>query len=209
MQDMSRPLGPDRDLILDAAETLFAEHGFDAVSLRAISARANSKQSLVHYHFNGKIDLYRAVWDRWTDLPRPTLPEPLTLGHEVKSRDTHIRDAVADFFRGPQYLSSTPRGRNFLKIIIREFGDPKAEERGLLSSLSGDDRLTFIKRLSANPVNIKPELASALFKILGATVQIMITPDQLTEEHQSLIDFNMLIEFASGGIEAFARQASA
>jgi len=50
--------------ILDAAERLFAERGFHAVSLRDITAAAKANTAAVHYYFRRKEDLLEAVVDR-------------------------------------------------------------------------------------------------------------------------------------------------
>ncbi len=47
--------------ILAAAESLFAEHGFDAVSMSAIGAAAGVSKANVFHHFTSKNDLYLAV----------------------------------------------------------------------------------------------------------------------------------------------------
>lgn len=53
-----------RTAILDAAETEFAECGFDGASMRAIARRAGVHQPLIHYHFDSKERLFEAVFDR-------------------------------------------------------------------------------------------------------------------------------------------------
>lgn len=50
--------------ILDAAETLFAAHGFDGTSVRAICAAAGANVAAVHYHFGGKEEVIEAVIER-------------------------------------------------------------------------------------------------------------------------------------------------
>jgi AcrR family transcriptional regulator len=50
--------------ILDAAEALFAERGYDAVSVRAITDLAEVRLNLLSYHFKSKEGLYEAVIDR-------------------------------------------------------------------------------------------------------------------------------------------------
>ena len=49
------------DRILNAAEFEFAEKGFDGASMKALAARADVSQSLLHYHFASKGKLYEAV----------------------------------------------------------------------------------------------------------------------------------------------------
>lgn len=52
------------DLLLDAAIKLFARHGYDAVSTGDIANAANFTQSMVHYHFGTKEELWRAAVHR-------------------------------------------------------------------------------------------------------------------------------------------------
>ena len=47
--------------ILEAAEELFAEQGFSAVTVRAIAERAGVSHALVHRYLGSKSDIYRAV----------------------------------------------------------------------------------------------------------------------------------------------------
>ena len=49
------------DRILTVAEMLFAEHGFDAVSMNAIAEAAGVSKANVFHHFTCKNDLYLAV----------------------------------------------------------------------------------------------------------------------------------------------------
>ena len=53
-----------RERILDAAEALFAEEGFDLVSLRDITNRAEANVAAVNYHFGSKENLIAAVVER-------------------------------------------------------------------------------------------------------------------------------------------------
>ncbi|MBI4516115.1 MAG: TetR/AcrR family transcriptional regulator [Deltaproteobacteria bacterium] len=54
-----------RDLIFGAAERLFAEHGFAAVTMREIAAAAGLKnQASLYHHFRDKRALYEAVLAR-------------------------------------------------------------------------------------------------------------------------------------------------
>src|SRR5947209_14578204 len=53
--------------ILDAAEALFMEHGFEATSLRALTAAAGVNLAAVNYHFGSKEELFQAVLTRRLD----------------------------------------------------------------------------------------------------------------------------------------------
>src|SRR5688572_3787941 len=56
-----------RQEILDAAEAMFAEHGYAAASMRAIARKARTSQALLHHHFGTKENLYDAVKQRFTE----------------------------------------------------------------------------------------------------------------------------------------------
>jgi AcrR family transcriptional regulator len=50
-----------RDRILDAAEELFAQRGYEGVSVRRIMSQAGADVSLAYYHFKSKRDLFDQV----------------------------------------------------------------------------------------------------------------------------------------------------
>ncbi len=56
-----RPASDSVERILAAAEDLFAEHGYDAVSISDIATRADVCKSNVFHHFTSKDELYLAV----------------------------------------------------------------------------------------------------------------------------------------------------
>src|SRR5688572_26196161 len=53
-----------RGRLLDAAERLFAAKGFEATSLRDVTAKAKANLAAVNYHFGSKEALVRAVFER-------------------------------------------------------------------------------------------------------------------------------------------------
>ena len=57
----TRPGVQSRRAILEAALDLFAERSFDGASTRMIAERAGVTQPLLHYHFAGKDELWRAA----------------------------------------------------------------------------------------------------------------------------------------------------
>jgi AcrR family transcriptional regulator len=53
-----------RETILDAAERLFARHGFAATTIKRIGAEADVNTALLYYYFDDKVALYRAALAR-------------------------------------------------------------------------------------------------------------------------------------------------
>lgn len=57
-----------RERILNAAEELFAQRGFDGVTVRQIMREAQADVALAYYHFKSKRDLFDAVLLRRADV---------------------------------------------------------------------------------------------------------------------------------------------
>jgi len=122
--------------ILDAAETLFMEHGFEATSLRLITAAAGVNLAAANYHFGSKEELFQAVLTRRLDpmnQARVTLLDryeraaaPATLGCEPILAALFIPalDLARDPARG---------GANFLRLLGRAYADPAPFIRQFLS----------------------------------------------------------------------------
>ncbi|MDG4800925.1 TetR/AcrR family transcriptional regulator [Micromonospora sp. WMMD980] len=64
---------PTRDLVLAAATTLFAERGFDAVSVRDVAAAAGVDVATVAHHTGAKAQLYDACFARVFSAERRAL----------------------------------------------------------------------------------------------------------------------------------------
>lgn len=60
-----RDAGKTRETILDAAETVFAEHGFDGARIDAIVKVSGYNTSLLFQYYGDKVGLYSAVLERF------------------------------------------------------------------------------------------------------------------------------------------------
>jgi AcrR family transcriptional regulator len=72
---------PGKDRLLDAAERLFARHGFYGVSVRDITKAAEVDVALVSYHFGSKRELFASVFRRRAEQLNP---ERLAMLDEVR-----------------------------------------------------------------------------------------------------------------------------
>lgn len=104
-----------RAAILDSAERLFAERGYDATSLTEVGAAAGVSRGTPGYFFRSKAELYQAVLDRAfaevRDAVRAGRARALASG---ESPDTILAGAVSDYF---DFLAARP---NFVRLIERE-----------------------------------------------------------------------------------------
>ncbi len=113
-----------RERILDEAETLFAEKGYHAVSVREITAAAHCNLAAVNYHFGNKQNLYLEVFrSRW--VPRAqkvygTFQNSLS-GKKALLPEDVVQGMAEAFLRGP--LTAEERWRH-TQLIIREMFQP-------------------------------------------------------------------------------------
>ncbi len=95
-------IDPTRERLLDEAEKLFALKGFDAVSVREITSRAESHLSAVNYHFGTKKNLYLSVFEeRWIPRARRVATKLDVLEkNNVTSVEVMVHTLAEAFMRG-------------------------------------------------------------------------------------------------------------
>lgn len=98
--------------ILEAADELFGEVGFDASTTREIAERAGVNKALIHYHFRSKDGLLESLLGRYYDLLSETLRAALEKAEgDLRSRFGDLIDAYMEFL---------VQNRNFSRIVQRE-----------------------------------------------------------------------------------------
>lgn len=125
---MARPRGQSdrRAAIVRAATRLFAEDGYDGVSLRQIAREAGVDAALVHHYFDGKEELFAA------SVALPMNPEVLLSGIDEQAlaeRGRFVARAIVRLWEGPQRhalaaffrstISSTSRSRLLAQLVRR------------------------------------------------------------------------------------------
>ena len=127
-----------RGAILDAAEQLFAEHGFDAVTLAQIGAAAGVSRGTPGYFFGTKQALYRVVMERAATTLR-MFAETLRLrdASGKRSRDAVTAETVDAF------LGLLLARRSVVRLLDRDSGmvegQPHADALSSALTALGDD----------------------------------------------------------------------
>ena len=91
-----------KNSILDAAENLFSEIGFDASSTRAIAAKAGINTAMLSYYFGSKDGLYKAVLERRLGIYEQTF-HVINDGSSSWEQlyaciDSHAEHALSDYY---------------------------------------------------------------------------------------------------------------
>lgn len=122
--------------ILDAAEALFMEHGFEATSLRSLTAAASVNLAAVNYHFGTKEELFQAVLTRRLDPMNQERIELLAgLEREADGRGIACERILFAMLIPALRLARDERrgGKNFLRLVGRAYADPAPFIRHFLS----------------------------------------------------------------------------
>jgi AcrR family transcriptional regulator len=111
---------PDRkgDILL-AAEKLFAQRGYHAVSLREIALEAGVPLALVGYYYGPKHELFHAIFAHWNN----TIEERLQAlqGICIDPHDAHTLPRIIDAFVGPVLrLRASSEGEYYALLVARE-----------------------------------------------------------------------------------------
>lgn len=123
----SRQAEATRRALISAGVTAFAEHGFEAASVRDITADAEVNQGAITYHFGGKEGLYRAVLQAVRDRvgAQPLLdPSGVDRYPPGELLRRFIRQMLAPLDEGPG-------GRRHLRVFAWEQLRPTAVGRRL------------------------------------------------------------------------------
>ena len=102
-----RRLPPEqrRAQLLDAANDLFAERGYEEVSVEDIARAAGVQRGLVHHYFGGRTDVYLALLDRLDSVRDEPLRRP-----EGRSARARVADSVSRWLDWTEANRSTYLG---------------------------------------------------------------------------------------------------
>ncbi|GAB7537390.1 TetR/AcrR family transcriptional regulator [Burkholderia sp. 22PA0099] len=171
VRQASRQPGGTKARILDAAEDLFVEHGFEAMSMRQITSRAAVNLAAVNYHFGSKEALIHAMLSRRLDQLNDERLRILDRFEAQLGNSITCEHVLGAMFIPALQASRDPQrgGRAFLRLIGRAYTDPSTFVRSFLAahyaSVAGRFFDAFQRALPQLPRN---ELGWRLHYAIGA-----------------------------------------
>lgn len=152
--------------ILAAAELLFAEQGFDAVSMNAIAERAGVSKANVFHHFTSKNDLYIAVL-------RHVCRDASEHLDELDKPDAPFEERLEEFARS--HLKTLLDHGQMMRLLLREMlSDNPRLGQELAQQVYGDKFSRFVAILRAGQKagalrsDVDPAMVATL--LIGADV---------------------------------------
>jgi TetR/AcrR family transcriptional regulator len=164
-RDKERNPTRSRELILDAAERLFAERGYQATSLTDVGREAGLSRATPGYFFGSKLELYQAVLDRCFEEVRIAAREgrdrALASG---QSAEVILAGAVSDYF---DFVAARP---NFVRLIQREALSEGSRRDGIpLGLAAGRELIAALSQELGLEDEDQGEVAQMLFSLIALT----------------------------------------
>jgi AcrR family transcriptional regulator len=117
-----------RERILDAAEELFAEHGFDGVTVRQVTRKAGVDVALAHYYFGTKRGLFDSVFLRRAAIVNEARLKAIDDYQINPGPDGATIEGFIQAFLDPvmeRWAKGGPGWKNYLAIVAQVNNTPK------------------------------------------------------------------------------------
>ena len=160
--------------LLDCAEKLFLEKGFEQVSVREITDAAGANVAAINYHYQGKTNLYRAFLSRrFAEISskkvallerflQATPPPPLRDIIEAYVR-SHFDDILND-----------PDGERLLQLVYREMSPDAVAADLVTMELVMPIHVTLLKAMKyASPHQPEAHLAHCISSVAGQVLHFI------------------------------------
>lgn len=204
---------PTKDRILDVAESLFAEHGFGATSMRSITNAAGVNLAAINYHFGSKDGLVKAIFARRL---APMNAERLRRLRNLETEYNHsipLNALIGAFISPALELSRDEQGggARFIRLLGRSYTEPSESlqdaVRGMYQQVIESFKPAFAAAL---PGLDRAELYWRLHFLVGTLAYCMAGSDMMrliatshlpdAQEHEQLVQ--RLTAFLTAGMQA-------
>ena len=195
-----------RDRLLDAAESLFCERGYDGVSVRDLTAQADCNVSAVNYYFGGKEHLYlemfrrqiKAVFERNLSVIEAILSEP----------DATLEQLLGEIIAAPlNAVFENQPGLQVMRLMVGEVLHKKVQTEQII----GQFKSKMLEGLKSAFVRLVPGLSEERAKLAVFSIDAMVIHPLLFLEfylkmipdlkQQELVEH--IVRFAAAGIRSF------
>jgi len=164
-RDRGRNAARTQAVILDAAERLFAEKGFEETSLAEVGRLADVSRATPGYFFGSKGSLHRAVLERcFEDIRRAVREGKERALASGQTPDVILAGAVADY---ADFIAARP---NFVRLIEREaLSDRRVLDGMPLRSAVWQEALAAFRQELGLDISDTTEAAHLLLSLVALT----------------------------------------
>ncbi|WP_041302605.1 TetR/AcrR family transcriptional regulator [Mycolicibacterium rhodesiae] len=175
--------------LVDAARELFARDGYEATSLDAVAARAGMTKGAVYHHFDGKRQLFEAVFSR--EIDRMTTP--------LATAYTRKKDPWDAFKAASRAFLDECLDPGLQRIVLLDAPAAIGWEgiRRLEAPLLDMMELAISRAVDAGRIAARPPGPLAHF-LFGATCEVAMivarADDQRTAQRQALAEIGRVLD---------------
>ena len=201
---------PER--ILDEAEKLFAQSGFNGTSIREVTKRANCNLASVSYYFHGKENLYIEVFHRLMKTITEERIRRINQNLSEKGYQTDLESLIRSF--AEIFLESFLKdgsGQQLMRLMMHERQDPHLP-KGLFLNEVIQPVISIMRKLL---IEVCPELSHidadlCLHSIVAQLLNVLQAQDlfgELDRKQMPILDLQrsikFIVRFSAGGIRQY------
>ena len=197
-----------RERLLDEAAYLFAERGFDHVTIRDICTKASANVAAVNYHFGGKSGLYDEVL-RWAIRTMQGTTDEIRKAGEGRPPEAQLEGFIRIFLTR---VATTPN-KWIHQLMLREVTNPTPSFSLILDEVIKPRIMyvrTAIAALLGCPVD-DPRVANCvmsvhaqIYALLNNPLASRFEPEPLTPERAEAMARHIAC-FSIAGVRAIGR----
>ncbi|OAF07232.1 hypothetical protein AYJ54_18075 [Bradyrhizobium centrolobii] len=167
----------NEETLLEAALDAFAKHGFDKTSLRSIAAAANIDVALIAYRYGSKLELWKAVVERFSRETIASLTS-LQVDHADVSTGSRLDLAIE------QLIALACQRPQFPQFIVKELvkGEESEQVALLHSALTDPLRQILVPLIETAHREVgdpRFDANFAFFAAIGAMAMTLVTREQI------------------------------
>lgn len=201
-----------KNKILDAAESLFAENGFNGTSLREITSKAEVNLAAVNYHFGSKKELIKAVMSRYMNALSPLLIVALGDICQQDSKPT-LTEVLTAFIEPLLALNELKENgtSHFLQLLGRGYTDSQGFLRWFLTTQYPEVISLFVNAVQKAYPELSPEemfwrlhftMGTVVFTMSSSDALIDIAKNDFDQDYSIAEVIQKVIPYVASGVGA-------
>lgn len=200
---------PVRKKLLDAAEVLFCEKGFEGTSVRDLTTTAGCNVASVNYHFGGKDKLYVEMFRR--QMRRLFQRHEELIDTLADNPDATLEDLVRGAITEPlKAIENKEKSAAVMKLLVREVLNQHVHKDEII----GDWKNEFFPLFCDAMMRFCPGLDSETARLCMFTLDALVVhPILFYEIYLEIVPginadgiIEHIVKFASAGIRAYSKE---
>ncbi|MFA5423567.1 MAG: TetR family transcriptional regulator [Phycisphaerae bacterium] len=197
------------DRLLDAAERLFCERGFEGTSVRDLTKAADCNVAAVNYHFGNKENLYEQMFRRHLNEVFEEHQENIerVMNGQEKNLERFLEFLVRTAL---VKLTAADSQIPLMKLVVREILNPQLKQKLVALDIAKE----FLEKISECLQKLVPQLDKKLATMCTFSIQGMLLHPMLFFDLYNKLFWEMdideltgqTVKFAAAGIRNAARE---